>query len=79
MNKIKGFFRCFSLKQILLTAAVVLCLLFWCGLTVFSNGRKSVLADQTAAERWSGEGNAAQITCFFTESAEIDKNKISTR
>ena len=76
MNKIKGFFRCFSLKQIVLTAAVVLCLLFWCGLTVFSNGRKNVLADQTAAERWSGEGNAAQITCFFTESAEIDKNKI---
>lgn len=76
MNKIKGFFRCFSLKQLLLAAAVVLCLLFWCGLTIFSDGRKNVLADQTAAERWSEEGDAAQVTCFFTESAEIDKNKI---
>ncbi len=66
----------FSLKQIFLTAVSALCLLLWCGLTIWAAGRKGALLDQRAAERWSGEGDAAQITCFFTESAGIDKNEI---
>lgn len=76
MNKIKGLLGGFSLKQILLAAVAVLCFLLWCGLTIWAAGRKNGLADQRAAERWSEEGDAAQITCFFTESAQIDKNEI---
>ncbi len=78
MNKIKGFFRCFSLKQMLLAATVLLCLLAWCALTVFSVSKKNGLADQTAAKRWSKEKDTAQITCFFTGSTQIDKNRIRT-
>ena len=78
MNKIKGFFRYVSLKQILLAATVLFCLLAWCVLTVFSVSKKNGLADQTAAKRWSEENDAAQITCFFTGSTEIDKNRIRT-
>lgn len=78
MNKIKGFFKCFTVKQVLLATVVILCLLAWCALTVFSSGKKNGLPDQTAAARWSEEGDAAQITCFFTGSTEIDKNRIRT-
>lgn len=76
MNKIKGLIRSFSLKQILWSAAVMFCLLLWCGLTVFSVGKKNGLTDQTAAKRWSKENDVAQVTCFFAESTQVDKNKI---
>lgn len=76
MNKIREWLGRFSLKQILLSAVVVLCLLLWCGLTIFSVSKKNGLADQMAADRWSEKDDTAQITCFFTESAQIDKNEI---
>lgn len=76
MNKIKIFIKSLSVKQIVLSATVILCLLLWGGLTAFSVAKKNALADQSAAARWSEENDTAQISCFFTESTEIDKNKI---
>lgn len=76
MNKIKLFIKSLSWKQIALTAAVLLCLLLWGGLTAFAAAKKNGLLDQNVAKRWSAENDAAQVSCFFTESTEIDKNKI---
>lgn len=45
---------------------------------MFASVSKNGLADQTAAARWSSEGDAAQISCFFTEGTEVDKNSIMT-
>ncbi len=76
MNKIKDFVRSLSWRQITLAAIILFCLAIWGGLTAFSVVKKNGLPDQTAAKRWSKEGNTAQISCFFTESTEMDKDKI---
>lgn len=78
MNKIIIFIKSLSWKQIVSSAIVLLCLLAWSGLTVFATVKKNGLLDQNAAKRWSKENDSAQISCFFTESTEIDKNKIRT-
>ena len=78
MNRIKYFLKGLSLKQIVLSVTIIICLLLWGGLTVFSTVKKNRLADQTAAARWSEENDTAQISCFFTKSANIDENKILT-
>lgn len=76
MDKIKDFIRGLSWKQIILTVIVLFCLIIWGGLTFFSTVAKNGLPDQNAAKRWSEENDTAQVSCFFTESTEIDKNKI---
>lgn len=76
MNKTVIFIKSLSWKQIALSAAVLLCLVLWGGLTAFASAKKNGLLDQNAAKRWSAESDAAQVSCFFTESTEIDKNKI---
>ena len=78
MNKIKNFIKSLTLRQIVLSVTVILCLLFWCSLTIFSTVKKNGLMDQTAADRWSEENDAAQISCFFTESTKVDKNEIKS-
>ena len=76
MNKIKIFIKGLSWKQIFLSALVLLCLLCWGGLTAFATVKKNELLDQNAAKRWAEGNDAAQVSCFFTESTEIDKDKI---
>ena len=76
MKRWKLFFKSLSVKTILLTGMVCFCLVLWGILTLFSVVKKNELADQTVAARWSAEGDAAQISCFFTESTEVDKNTI---
>ncbi len=76
MDKIKDFIRGLSWKQIILTVIVLFCLIIWGGLTFFSTVAKNGLSDQNTAKRWSEENDTAQVSCFFTESTEIDKNKI---
>lgn len=72
----KKFMENLTGKQIVSAIITFVCLLLWCGLTVFSSLKKNSLMDQTAADRWSPDGGVAQVSCFFTESTEIDKNKI---
>lgn len=76
MNKIKKYIKCLSAKQIAYAATVILCLLVWGVLTIFVTVKKNGLVDQNAADRWSQENDTAQISCFFTESAAVDENKI---
>ncbi|MCI6553869.1 MAG: ABC transporter permease [Lachnospiraceae bacterium] len=76
MKKMICFFKSLSARQIVISVLVILCLLLWVGLTLFSEGKKRGLQDQTAAFRWSEEKDSAQISCFFTEDVEVDKNKI---
>lgn len=78
MNKVVSFIKSLTWKQIVLSVIVFVCLVLWVGLTVFATVKKNGLLDQMAAKRWSEENNAAQISCFFTESTEIDKNRIRT-
>lgn len=63
-------------KKLILSVIMVICLFVWGVLTVFSIGKKNGLSDQNAAKRWSPEGDAAQISCFFTEGAEVDTDQI---
>lgn len=74
----KNLIRNLTIKQIVLTGIVLFSLLCWSGLTVFASVSKSGLNDQNAAARWSDEEDAAQISCFFTEGTEVDKNSIMT-
>ena len=76
MNKVIIFIKGLSWKQICLSSVVLLCLLCWGGLTAFATVKKNGLLDQNAAKRWAEGNDAAQISCFFTESTEIDKDKI---
>lgn len=76
MNKVIIFIKGLSWKQICLSSVVLLCLLCWGGLAVFATVKKNGLLDQNAAKRWAEGNDAAQISCFFTESTEIDKDKI---
>ena len=78
MNKVVSFLKSLTWKQIVLSVIIFVCLALWAGLTVFATVKKNGLLDQTAAKRWSDENNAAQISCFFTESTEVDKNRIRT-
>ncbi|MBR6770249.1 MAG: ABC transporter permease [Lachnospiraceae bacterium] len=72
MNKFNYFLKHLSGKVII----VILCLLLWGGLTLFSIEKKNGLQDQNAAVRWSHEGDNAQISCFFAEGVKVDENKI---
>lgn len=76
MKNMKNFFKNLSVKQIVIVAAIFFSLLCFGGLTVFASVSKKGLADQDIAARWSAEGGAAQISCFFTEAVEVDKNSV---
>ena len=69
MNKVVSFLKSLTWKQIVLSVIIFVCLALWAGLTVFATVKKNGLSD---------ENNAAQISCFFTESTEVDKNRIRT-
>lgn len=72
----KNFWRNLTVKQIVLSAVVVFCLLLWAGLTIFATVKKQALLDQNVAGRWSAENDVAQISCYFAEGTGVDKNKI---
>lgn len=78
MKKVINFLKSLSLKQIVLSVTILLCLFIWAGLTLFVSMKRNSLADQNVAARWSEEDDTAQISCFFTESAQMDVNKILT-
>ncbi len=67
-----------TVKQIVLTVVILLCLLLWGGLTIFGTIKKHELLDQNVSTRWSDEKNVAQVSCFFTEGTEINKDTIMT-
>ena len=76
MKRWRSFIRSLSVKQLVLIGSIGFSLLLWGSLTTFSEIKKNGMEDQTVAARWSADGDAAQISCFFTESTQVDKNKI---
>lgn len=74
----RDFIKGISVKQWVVFLLAAVCLLLWGGISLFAVVQKRNLLDQRAADRWSAEKNAAQISCFLTEGTEIDKNHILT-
>ncbi len=72
----KNWIRKFSIKQIVLVSITVVSLLLFLVLTVVSQQIKTSMTDQQAAERWAGDEAYAQVSCFFSESEEIDHYQI---
>ena len=56
-----------SKKMYLWGIISVLCLLFAGGILLIEQSLQKKLYDQQMAERWSQEGNVAQVSAFFAE------------
>ena len=54
-----------SFREILQISGGILCLLIFAGISLGEGLTQNRLYDQQLAERWSGEEDAAQISCFF--------------
>ncbi len=67
-----------TVKQIVLTVVISICLFLWAGLTIFGTIKKNELLDQKVADRWSDKNDVTQVSCFFTEGTEVNKNTIMT-
>ena len=77
VSKIKQFFGSLTLKQMVFSLIVILTLILWLILTIWSNHQINGLIDQQAAARWDEEGGSAQVSCFLKESAALDEFQIT--
>lgn len=68
--------RRFSLKKMALPISAALSFLVFLALWVITNHMSDALDSQSMAERWSAEGDAAQISCFFSDYAGITQDSI---
>lgn len=66
-NKMKNL----TLRQIICCILGAVSLLIFAGLSCFTSFKVNHLQEQQMAGRWSAEGDAAQISCFFSQGAEI--------
>ena len=66
-NRVKNL----NLRQIVCCILGVVSLLIFAGLTCFTSFKVKHLQEQQMAERWSAAGDAAQISCFFSQGTEI--------
>lgn len=68
--------RILSARQIILgisgAVSFLVCLLLWAGIEILINKQPT----QQMAERWSKEGEAAQVSCFFSSNAMMDTDSI---
>lgn len=60
-----------NVRQIVCCIVGIVSLLFFAGLSCFSSLKVKHLQEQQMAERWSASGDAAQISCFFSQGTEI--------
>ena len=65
-----------TVKQIILSVTIIICIMLWGGLTIYGTIKKQGLLDQNVADRWSVENDVTQVSCFFTEGTEVNKNSI---
>lgn len=68
--------KSFSVRQIVLAIACVVSLLIFGVLLLISNLLINRLETQQAAMRWSEQGDAAQISCFFSVNARVTKDTL---
>ena len=73
----RQFINNIKLKQIVFFALAVLSLLLYFGLTFITNLQESSLLEQRIANEWSKEGDAAQISAFFTEKAGVTVDSLT--
>lgn len=66
----------FSIKKIALPLSAALSFLIFLALWALTNHMSSALDSQSMAERWSEDGDAAQISCFFSNYAGITEDSI---
>lgn len=76
MAKLKAFINQLSVRQIVLSLTVIIALLLFTVLTLWSNGKVKSLSHQQAADRWDSEGDAAQVSCYFTRDTQVDEFQI---
>ena len=62
-----------KLRQLACCIMGVVSLLIFAGLTCFTSFKVKHLQEQQMAQRWSTEGDAVQVTCFFSNRTEIKK------
>ncbi len=62
-----------TLRQIVCCVIGMVSFLLFLGLTWFASYKAKSLPEQQMAERWSEEGEAAQISCFFSQGTEVTK------
>ena len=65
-----------SKKQIILLSTVLISLLICGALSLTANALKRSLDSQRAAQRWSNEGDFAQVSCFFADDQALDLNQV---
>ncbi len=66
----------FSLKKLLFAGSVLLFLVMGIVLAAIIGALSNNLLPQEAAERWSREGDAAQVSCFFSLDSGVTPNSI---
>ena len=63
----KNFIQNISKKMLVWGIISVLCLVFFGGLFLIEDAMQKKLYDQQMAERWSREGDAAQVSVFYAK------------
>ena len=74
---IKTYIGRFSVKKIVLSLLVILSLLLFGILTIWSSRKVKSLDSQQAAVRWDAEGESAQVSCFFSEEVTVDEMQLT--
>ena len=69
----KKFIQKHSIREIVVTAVVIVCLLLFGLISLLEASIRTKLYDQQAADRWAPEGGAAQVSSFFAEGEIEDK------
>ncbi len=78
MVQVKTWIRNLSFKQLMLSLTVIVCLMLFLLITIWSNRQIASLADQQAAKRWDEKGGAAQVSSFFAKETSVDELQIKT-
>lgn len=65
-----------SFRQLMLSLTVIVCLLLFLILTIWSNYQIASLDDQQAAKRWDEKGGASQVSSFFVKGVTVDEMQI---
>ena len=72
----KEFWKNLTFKQIVLAITAAVSLVIFLVLTLISGHMRNSLETQNMAERWSDDGGVSQISCFFSQGANVDENTI---
>lgn len=72
----KEFWKKLTVKQLVLAITAVVSLVIFLVLTAVSAHIRNGLDTQNMAERWSKDGGVSQVSCFFSQIADVDSNTI---